>query len=49
MLPDRLYGFVWDGTSPQQLRLRMLTMLVFALSMVPLELQRAFFSGYALT
>ena len=49
MLPDGLYGFVWKGNSPQQLRLCLLTRLVFALSIVPLELQRAFFSGYALT
>ncbi len=39
-LPKSLYHFVWKVSGPQQVRLCLLTLLLFPLSMVPLELQR---------
>ena len=39
-LPARMYSFVWRVSGPQQVRLCLLTALVFPLSMAPLELQR---------
>ncbi len=39
-LPKSLYRFVWKVSGPQQVRLCLLTLLLFPLSMVPLELQR---------
>jgi ABC-type bacteriocin/lantibiotic exporter with double-glycine peptidase domain len=39
-LPKGLYRFVWKVSGPQQVRLCLLTLLLFPLSMVPLELQR---------
>lgn len=39
-LPHELYTYVWQVSRAQQLRLVLLTLLVFPLSMVPLELQR---------
>jgi ABC-type bacteriocin/lantibiotic exporter with double-glycine peptidase domain len=44
-LPHGLYRFVWRVSAPQQLRLCLLTALVFPLSMVPLELQRRIVNG----
>ncbi len=44
-LPHGLYPFVWRVSAPQQLRLCLLTALVFPLSMVPLELQRRIVNG----
>jgi len=40
VLPKSLYRFVWKVSGPQQVRLCLLTLLLFPLSMVPLELQR---------
>jgi len=40
LLPKSLYRFVWKVSGPQQVRLCLLTLLLFPLSMVPLELQR---------
>ncbi len=39
-LPNSLYRFVWKVSGPQQVRLCLLTLLLFPLSLVPLELQR---------
>ncbi len=39
-LPKSLYRFVWKVSGPQQVRLCLLTLLLFPLSMMPLELQR---------
>lgn len=39
-LPATVYGYIWEISGKQQLRLCGLTLLVFPLSLVPLELQR---------
>lgn len=39
-MPRRLYAYVWRVSRRQQIRLCLLTVLVFPLSLVPLELQR---------
>lgn len=39
-MPRRLYGYVWKVSSAQQVRLCLLTLLVFPLSLTPIELQR---------
>ncbi len=39
-LPHGLYTYIWRVSRPQQVRLVLLTLVVFQLSMVPLELQR---------
>lgn len=39
-LPRGLFAYVWRVSGPQQVRLILLTALVFPLSMAPLELQR---------
>jgi ABC-type bacteriocin/lantibiotic exporter with double-glycine peptidase domain len=40
VLPRGLFAYVWRVSAAQQVRLVLLTLLVFPLSMVPLELQR---------
>jgi ABC-type multidrug transport system fused ATPase/permease subunit len=44
-LPRGLYAFVLRISAPQQLRLCLLTALIFPLSMIPLELQRRIVNG----
>jgi ABC-type multidrug transport system fused ATPase/permease subunit len=44
-LPRGLYAFVLRISAPQQLRLCLLTLLIFPLSMIPLELQRRMVNG----
>lgn len=39
-MPNRLYSYVWQVSAPQQIRLCLITVLVFPLSLAPLELQR---------
>ena len=39
-MPRRLYAYVWSVSSVQQVRLCLLTLMVFPLSLVPIELQR---------
>lgn len=39
-MPRRLYAYVWRVSRRQQIRLCLLTVLIFPLSLVPLELQR---------
>lgn len=40
VLPNGLFTYVWRVSAAQQVRLVLLTLIVFPLSMVPLELQR---------
>jgi ABC-type multidrug transport system fused ATPase/permease subunit len=39
-MPRNLYGYVWAVGAGQQIRLCLLTLVVFPLSLVPIELQR---------
>ena len=39
-MPERLYAYVWKISGAQQVRLSLLTLLVFPLSLAPIELQR---------
>ncbi len=44
-MPDSLYGYVWKVSARQQVRLCLLSLLVFPLTLVPLELQRRIVDG----
>jgi len=45
VLPGGLLGYVWRVSATQQMRLVLLTLMVFPLSAVPLELQRRIVNG----
>jgi ABC-type bacteriocin/lantibiotic exporter with double-glycine peptidase domain len=45
VLPSGLLGYVWRVSATQQVRLVLLTLIVFPLSTVPLELQRRIVNG----
>jgi len=45
VLPSGLLGYVWRVGATQQVRLVLLTLIVFPLSTVPLELQRRIVNG----
>lgn len=39
-MPKSLYRYIWRVSGPQQVRLTLLTLLIFPLTLLPLELQR---------
>ena len=44
-MPGTLYGYVWKVSTRQQVRLCLLSLLVFPLTLAPLELQRRIVDG----